>query len=242
MFNPIGPVQGQRKREPGLTILYAIDRLAQRLTGQCCVYPYAFYAQPVPPESALEGRMIDSLPGTLNYEILTADDDRLEQFGIDPAARAFRFDQNAKCLCLGREDRIEALMWYVRGPFNEDEVFCRYQRIPEDTTVWDFGVEVRPKLRNTKMFARIWALANRELRKDGVTHSFSRISRFNDRSIRSHESLGAEYVGKATFFRIGRLQVMVANLPPYFHVTFTGKRPTLTFRIDNHGKRGAAVT
>ena len=91
---------------------------------------------------------------------------------------------------------------------------------PAGQAAWDFDVYVDPEHRSGLGFARLWDEANGWLRRRGVAFSWSRISAFNPGSLASHARLGARVAGKATFFRLGPCQLMIASLPPYFHISW----------------------
>ena len=110
-------------------------------------------------------------------------------------------------------------LWLCLGPYDEDEVRCRFVCEPEENTVWDFDVYVCPEARAGFVFARLWDEANAFLGKRGIAWSISRISAFNPGSLASHAGLGARRTAAATYLKLGRWQIMVADVPPYVHLS-----------------------
>lgn len=95
-----------------------------------------------------------------------------------------RFGQGAECLALYCGDRVVATLWFLVGPYLEDEVRCRFVPLPAGQCSWDFDVFVDPAHRITGAFAALWDAADAELARRGVIASLSRISAFNPASLR----------------------------------------------------------
>lgn len=138
----------------------------------------------------------------------------------------YRFRQGAVCLGAVLDGRVIGCLWLCLGAYDEDEVRCRYVRVPEGVASWDFDVYVHPDHRTGFAFGRLWDAANALLRENGARWSASRISAFNTASLKSHAALGARPVGRATFLRMGtRLQVMVSDLSPRVNISWRADRP-----------------
>jgi hypothetical protein len=132
---------------------------------------------------------------------------------------SYRAKQGAVCFGAFKEGEIIGCLWLCVSPYEEDEVRCRYCPGPRGQSAWDFGVYLKPEQRSGLGFARLWDEANDFLRQRGVSISWSRISAFNPGSLAAHTRLGAQIVGKATFLRLGRCQLMVASVPPFLHLS-----------------------
>ena len=206
-------------------VLYLANRLLDKAGGIAAVYRYALVAQPVAEKPLLPGhrgrsieiRMIDPRDPAL-----------VGMDGITTEVLEYRAGMNSVCFGAFEDGAIIGCLWLCLGPYDEDEVRCRFLPLPEGQASWDYGIFLRPEHRKGLAFARLWDAANAFLRERGVRWSLSRISAFNPASLASHRRLGATRIGSATFLRIGPLQVMGATLPPYVHVSATEKtRPCL---------------
>ncbi len=118
-----------------------------------------------------------------------------------------------------------------QGPYQEDEVRCRYVPLTEGRSSWDFDVYVDPQHRNRIVFLKLWDEANSFLAARDIRWSLSRISAFNKASIASHTRMGAKRIGTAVFLSIGSLQIFAATVPPYVGLS---RRPDSfpTFALD----------
>jgi hypothetical protein len=131
----------------------------------------------------------------------------------------FRFSQGAMCLAALKAKKMVGFLWLTLGPYQEDEVRCRYVPLPPGQSSWDFDIYVDPEYRNGVVFMKLWDEANRYLASRQVRWSLSRISAFNSGSILSHARMGAKPIGTATFLSIGRWQIAVSTVAPYVHLS-----------------------
>lgn len=206
--------------------LYWIDRGMGQLRLPVSVHRYLFVLQPVAPAPLLKphrGRAIEVrrvAPGEPCLLDLPLTQDVLD----------YRFGQDAVCFGAFKDGAIIGCLWLVLGPYDEDEVRCRFVREPAAAASWDFDVWVHPDHRTGFAFGRLWDTANAFLRERGVTWSASRISAFNAGSLRSHGSLGARVVGSATYVSLGRLQLMTSTFRPRLNVTLS-RRPELVIAV-----------
>lgn len=206
--------------------LYGMDRLLSRLGDAVRIYRYYLVAQPVsdrPLLPARRGRTIDV--------------ERLEighpGFGGLPLGKdviAYRFAQDAVCFGAFQDGEIKGCLWLCLGPYDEDEVRCRFMHLPESETAWDFDVYVCPDARVGFAFGRLWDEANAFLRERGVSWSMSRISAFNPGSLAAHTRLGARRVGSAIYLKLGGWQVTMADVAPYMHIS-TGPTSVPRLRV-----------
>jgi hypothetical protein len=144
-----------------------------------------------------------------------------------------RFAQGARCIVAVSKGRLAGFLWYVVGPYEEDEVRVRFVPSPAGRTAWDFDVMIMPEYRMGRLFGYLWLRANAELHALDVRHTLSRISAFNASSLASHRRLGAKVVGSAFFLCIGRWQLMRTSLSPRWHVSWRPEqRPTVTVVAD----------
>jgi len=196
--------------------LYLLGRLLQRMSlGRARLISYRLVAQPVaegdslPPKRAARFEVRRLLPLDADYLPLPRPRGVIES----------RFRQGADCFGAFRGGELVGFIWLRLGPFVEDEVRCVFEPRPVGITAWDFDVWVRPDLRFSPLFARLWDEANRYLRAHGVRWTLSRIAGSNVQSVASHRRLGARFLGRATFLAMGPMQIMLANLAPYVHVS-----------------------
>jgi hypothetical protein len=208
---------------------YLVSRLGARSRGVISLHRYLFVAQPVPPRPLLPSRRGRSIA----VRQLDPQDPVLLGLPLDWKVLAYRAGQGAICFGAFKDEAIIGCLWLCLSAYEEDEVRCRYQPMPQGRSSWDFDVFLHPQHRSGLGFARLWDDANAFLRERGVECSWSRISAFNPGSLASHARLGARVAGRATFFRIGSCQIMTTSLPPYLHVSFTpSSRPTI--ELYNH--------
>jgi len=210
------------------TALYAANRVVSRLGGGAGVYHYDFLIQPV--------RAVPLLPSGLGRSIdvrpIGRGDSLLAAMPVPVNVLERRFAQAAECLVATREGAMVGYLWLCCGPYEEDEVRCRFVPGPPGCAAWDFDVFVEPRHRLGPAFACLWDVAHAVLRGRGITHTFSRISRYNVVSQRAHARLEARRVGSAVFVRIGPWQVMASSIRPRAHVALVrSARPVIRFEV-----------
>jgi hypothetical protein len=215
VFNEFGP--------KGL--LYLLTRaLEGSPAGLHC---YHLVAQPVPQAPLLpagRGRSIE-------VRRLGRSDPALLCLPLTQSVLDRRFGQDAICLGAFKDGAVIGCLWLCIGPYQEDEVRCRFIPQPKGRAAWDFDVYLHPDHRLGLGFPRLWDEANRLLRERGVAWSMSRISTLNLKSLAAHRRLGARHLGMATFLCLGRVQLMVSSLAPYVHLsTGPGTAPSLSLR------------
>lgn len=210
--------------------LFATSQLLGTLGGgRVRIVKYYITAQPVvvsPPERWTR---------TGNFELGWANGDcqLFKEVERPPEVIASRFAQGARCLVAASKGHLAGFLWFVVGPYEEDEVRVRFIPEPPGAAAWDFDVMVMPQFRMGRLFSYLWARATAELGASGVRHTMSRISAFNATSLSSHQRLGARIVGSAIFFCVGRWQLMRSSLAPHWHFSWRlDRRPTLTIVAD----------
>lgn len=214
----------------GTAVLYWLHRAFLRLRLPVSLKRYLFVLQPVPAAPLLKphrGRAIA-------VRLVAPGDPCLRDLPLTQAVLDFRFGQGALCLGAFIDGRIAGCLWLVLGPYDEDDVRCRFVRRPAALASWDFDVWVHPDHRSGFTFGRLWDAANALLRERGVIWSASRISAFNVVSLRSHAALGARVVGSATYLSVGPVQVMLSGFRPFLSVTLR-QRPDLVIPVPDRG-------
>jgi len=205
--------------------LYTVSRLLAWATGGSVrIVKYYFMAQPI------AGQPMPMRPSrAFDLRCINEESVFLSQIDRPPGVFASRFAQGARCVAaLASGDELAGFLWFVKGPFDEDEVRVRFYPEPQPTAAWDFDLWVKPQYRMGRLFGYLWSAASAEMARAGITHTVSRISAFNPGSLTSHARMGGQTVGQATFFCTGRWELMKSSLSPKWH--FSGSeagRPEL---------------
>ena len=75
---------------------------------------------------------------------------------------------------------------------------------------------------------KLWSTAMERMRAQGISWSASRISAFAPGSLAAHRRMGAAVVGQAFFFVAFGLQLTVATLRPFLHLSLhNASRPEI---------------
>ena len=204
----------------GMAFLYGCDRLLRRINSHCGLYCYCFFAQPL----SLEPRLPPTRGQSFSFRLLTGMEPVLDGLGRPEIVLRDRFSQGSQCLLATKNETFVGCIWFARGDYAEDEVRVDYLLPPSGDCVWDFDVYVAEAQRLGYLFARQWDAFDALLQPQGVRYTVSRINAFNQRSMASHESMGAHRCGRALFICLGPLQVMVSDRRPYVAL---GGRPKL---------------
>lgn len=199
---------------------YVINRALTRLSNQCGLYWYDLMAQPIAtrpllPEARLNG---------ISYRLIRPQDPEVELMPARAEVKERRFRDGALCLGAFRGDRMLAFIWLAFGSYEEDEVRCTFALPDPDSSVFDFDLYVMPEFRLGVAFAALWHGVNRMLRERGVSFTYSRVSRFNVASRRSHERLGARRIAGVLFLKLWRTQLMMATKRPFVAISLSAKR------------------
>ena len=220
------------------SIFYLAALLIARLSGgRSRIIRYYFVAQPVPAPARARGG------SKLTIRQAQAGDPIVAQFPRPRRVVARRFANGATCLVAHDADAFAGFIWLQFGPYDEDEVRCRYTTLPAERTAWDFDVYVHPTYRKGRTFARLWDAANDLLRERGVDWTVSRISAFNVESLRSHAHFGARRIRTATFVRLRSVQLLFTIGRPWVHVSLGPESPPqLRLHAPRHRPQAARDT
>lgn len=209
----------------GNTCLYALDRAFQRLPGGLRFFRYYLVAQPVPEDGTALGRT------NIKVRELAPGDPALRRMPLTDEVLDYRFGQPAVCFGAFVKEDLVAYAWLCLGPYEEDEVACRFVPEAPNGAAWDFDVYVFPERRLTRAFTGLWDAVNRHLRASNIAWSMSRISAFKPGSLAAHVRMGSRRVGSAIFLRARGFQLMVASVRPYVHLSLSGRsRPVIRVR------------
>lgn len=218
----------------GALYFFASKALQRASRGQVRIFRYYLVAQPVSGPAQRRG-------GRITVRRVEPADPVCASFPRREKVIARRFAEGAICLVAEDGARFAGYLWLQPGPYDEDEVRCRYVMSPAPRCAWDFDVHVQPELRLGRTFARLWDAAHELLRERGVEWTMSRISAFNPESLRSHGRLGLQRLGTVTFLRVGRAQLMWSMRRPWLHASLDpAKAPRIVLRAPAMSPRGAA--
>lgn len=210
--------------------LFLLDRTLKLLSPTWGVYPYVFVVQPIPDQPMLPPALFKNI----DVERLTPSSPWLAQMPVPAPVMADRFARGACGIAVLRKGQLVGYAWWTAASYPEQEVRCNFALREPAHAVFDFDVHVMLKHRMGLGFMSVWHAFAQELRRDGVEHSYSRISRFNLASVRAHARLGAQPIGRAIFVRVGTLTLALMAQFPFVAVSF-GDVCRLRLRL---GKKG----
>jgi hypothetical protein len=217
-------------------LIYAVDRIFQRLSPSLRLYFYELLVQPIPEEPLLPSR----LSRTLQMREIAFGDPEIARMPARPDIKESRFKQDAICLGAFQNSQFIGHIWFCFHTYEEDEVRCTFVLPEGKQTVFDFDLFVFPEYRMGLGFVGIWNGANDFLRGRGIKCSFSRLTRFNLASRRAHAQLGAQRVGRVFVLRAWRMEFMVATIPPYVHLSL-GKQDRVRLKLRGCSTSQAAI-
>jgi hypothetical protein len=203
---------------PGL--LYAIDRALSSLSPELRLFVYEFVVQPIT-DKPLSARKSKS---PLVIREIKSGDPAIALMPVRPEIMAARLSREATCLGAFRNDVLIGYMWFCSRSYDEDEVRCTYCIEPVSESVFDFDFYLFPEHRLGMAFATLWSGANAFLLNRGIRYTFSRLTRFNLASRRAHQHLGAKLVGRGVFLKAWKVELMLATVFPYVHVSWRDAR------------------
>lgn len=181
--------------------LYLLTRAIRKLVPRVSVRYYWLVVQPVSASPRLQRRT--SSRG-VKVRAVTQPEYQVEWFPRSERVVSSRFAQGAICfVAFSGSGEVAGCIWIVPGPYDEDEVRCRFVPCPEGRAAWDFDVYIHPRYRLGRTFLYLWDAANDWMREKGIRWSASRIDGFNSESLKSHWAMGARRVGRAYFVCIG---------------------------------------
>ncbi len=217
--------------------LYTLDRALRRLSPHLGLFVYDITLQPI----SGAPRLPPNLRKNLRFSEILPGDPEVARMPARVDIKALRFTQGARCLGVYRRDSLLGYIWVCFRQYDEDEVRCTYELVAPECSVFDFDLYILPEHRLGIAFMAIWDAANQYLSERKVRYTFSRVTRFNLTSRRSHAHLGSRLVGRALFFQAWTLELMLATLEPYIALTWKpGQRVHMRLSPDVPG--GAMTT
>jgi len=196
-------------------LLHVAGRTLSCLGHQAALHDLVLFAQPV--------RATPQLPAGrgASIEVRSYSGQQALDAGLPcPAEHAVaRRGNGMHCLAAYREGRLIAFQWVNLGSHQDELVRARYVPMPEGRSAWSFDMHVDSAHRGGLAFARLtdatWAL----LRAHGRTEVASYILASNRGAIGAEQRLGGRRLGRAVHLRLGPLQLLIASLPPYLHLS-----------------------
>jgi hypothetical protein len=209
-------------------LLYATDRVLSAISPRLRLQVYELMVQPITDKPLLNGRMNRQL----EVREIRAGDPEIARMPVRPEIMAQRFAQKAVCLGAFRKGELIGYMWFCFESYDEDEVRCTYLLNPVEKAIFDFDFYLFPEHRMGLGFVGLWNGANQYLSRRGIAYTFSRLTRFNLASRRAHQHLGWKVAGRAVFFQAWRVELLLATLFPYVHLSLGRSRVRLALRPD----------
>lgn len=198
---------------PGL--IYIIDRFFGVFSSNLRLFCYELLVQPIPEKPLIPPNMTKQL----EIQEIKHGDPEIDLMPARPDIKESRFNQNATCLGVYQGGKFIGYIWLCFHAYEEDEVRCTFIPSPENEAVFDYDLYIFPEYRMGLAFLGLWNGTNEFLRNRGIKYSFSRLTRFNLQSRRSHQHLGCKRVAQAVFLKIWQVEFMVATIFPYINLS-----------------------
>ena len=198
-------------------LLYIMQYLLRPLNPVVALFVYELVEQPVAAAAGLPARH----QALVRWSEVGPDSPEVAQMPPAHAVKQMRFAQGARCIAVYRKSDFIGYVWFCFRQYEEDEVRCVYLLDRPTNSAFDFDFYIFPEFRLGRAFGTMWDAGNEFLRANGVTNTYSRISRFNLASRQAHARLGARVVGRALFFRVGPIELSWSGLSsfPFFNLT-----------------------
>lgn len=223
----------------GAGALYTVDRVLRLISPRLGLFVYELMVQPITGKAMLS----PNLAKNLRFSEIGRGHPDIAAMPARADIKESRFDQGAVCLGTYRNDKLIGYIWFCFNHYLEDEVRCTYQLVDAQRSVFDFDLYVLPEYRMGVGFMGIWHGANTYLHQRGVRYTFSRLTRFNLASRRSHAHLGWRAAARAVFVQAWNLELMFASCTPYLAMTWKpSQRTRLRLAPDVLGPLAATPT
>jgi hypothetical protein len=194
--------------------------MLRRISPPLGLYVYELMVQPVTAKPMLPPNLVKNLV----FVEIGPDHPDLALMPARPDIKASRFEQGASCLGAYRKGQLIGYIWFCRGRYEEDEVRCTFDLVDAERSVFDFDLYVMPEHRMGIGFMAIWHGANAYLHERGIRYTFSRLTRFNLASRRSHAHLGWKRVASAVFVKAWVVEIILASSFPYVGINASAAR------------------
>jgi len=219
-------------REFGLTtaVLYLAGRALARLGGDAALHDLLLYVQRAPARP-----MLPTHRGT-SIEIRVMDGAAALAAGVPcpPDLRDGRRRPDVYCLAAYVQGQQIGHHWLNLCGHDDEMVRCRYEPWPARRAAWSFDLLIAPAYRGGLAYARLMDASWDFLRRHGRDRLASYIAATNRGAIAAEARSGGRHLGRAVHLRLGCLQLMASNLPPYLHLSFSDRgRPVQRLGLDD---------
>lgn len=198
--------------------LYILDRMLHTISPKLGVRVYEFMVQPITNKALLPDRFVRNM----EFREINRGDPELNRMPPPPDVIESRYAQGAVCLGAFLKGSFIGYIWFCFGAYEEDEVRCTYVLQNPSVAVFDFDLYIFPAYRMGVGFMGLWHGANQYLYNRGIRYTYSRLTRFNLASRRSHQHLGWNRIGSAAVVLTPSTEIMIATLFPFLF--FSRKR------------------
>lgn len=217
----------QLVRGIGITnaLLYTLHRLLKKISTTCSLDSYYLVAQPVsakpllPPHRGKDTTVRLIKPGDRSLELMQRPADEIER----------RFAGSGVCFVAESQEQLVGFLWLLLGAYQEPGDQCTFV-IDSPNAAWDLDVYVAPERRLSPIFAILWTAANAWMVTHGIAWTLSRVSCFNERSMRSHGRLGMVKLARLTIAQFGPVQITLTSIKPYINLSVR-PQPGPAFRL-----------
>lgn len=201
------------------TLLHVASRTLSRLDHRVALHDLLLYTQAVQATPQLPAARGASI------EVRTFSGEQAMDAGLPcPAEHAVARRRNGMhCLAAYREGRLIGFHWLNLESHDDEMVRAHYVPLPEGRSAWSFDMQVDPAHRGGLAFARLTDATSALLRAHGRTEVASYIAASNRGAIGAEERLGGRRLGRAVHLKLGPLQLLVASLPPYLHLSVSDR-------------------
>lgn len=207
----------------GAGALYLIHRgLRTASRGYLDLHCYLLVHQPVGERPILPAH----LRSAVEVRRLAAGDREIAAALTRPAELAARLARGDACLAALRDGQVLGYLWLCFHTFEDDETACRFRPTPGQGGAWDYDMSVAPASRGGPVFPALWDAAWELLRQRGYRWTASRVSAFNDQSLRAHRRIGARPSATIMVLRVGRSGLVLSTVGPPVRLFRSGMQTT----------------
>lgn len=197
-------------------IFYLADKCLAQISPNLRLFCHALMVQPISDKPLLP----ISLTSSFKCKEIKRGDDCLVSMPPPAEIIEYRFNQNAICIGIFKNDEFIGYIWFAFYNYKEDVTRCIYLLEPVSSSVFDFDLYIFPAHRLGLAFMVIWDEANKFLHDRGIHQTFSRLSQSNIASKKAHDHLGWKRVGQLFYLKIWQFEVMLATIYPYIGFSF----------------------
>ncbi len=209
-------------------LFYVVDRMLARLSrGKIRFWAFRFLCQPVPAVPLLARTGGNMVVGEIG-----AGDVEHALFERPVGAIDERFARGSRCIAACDGTQLAGYLWLHQGPLRERLVACDFEALPNDCAWWDYDLEVLPKYRLGRTYARLWDAAFALMREHSIECTISWVLWSNKASLRAQERMGARRVGWLLLLDIFDAKLGWQSSAPWVRFAAPGRRLYVGVRAD----------